>query len=91
MHAGDGECTAQHFTGQAINDACRGRSKREQFLGSCRTSSGWRTSLPVGSLGPLELQNLLWPCRPQDIAQARALPRGLSQAWFPVLTGINRV
>jgi hypothetical protein len=50
MHAGGGMCTAQHFTGQAINNACLGRSKREQFFGSCRTSSWWRTFIPVGSL-----------------------------------------
>jgi len=40
MHAGDGEGTAQHFTGQAINNACLGRPKREQLFGSCRTPHG---------------------------------------------------
>ena len=60
MHAGDGEGTAQHFTGQAINNACLGRSKREQFFGSCRTSSWWRTCLPLGFLDSCSVPEYLF-------------------------------
>ena len=43
MHAGDGEYKPQRLTGQAINNACLGRTKREHFLGS----SLWRRILLV--------------------------------------------
>lgn len=65
MHASGGECTAQRFTGQAINNACLGRSKREQLFGSCRISSLWRKFLPVGSLDSCTLPKYCFLASPR--------------------------